>query len=115
MNPAMSELRYNRGLSLALLGNLEGAVGEFERVLVDDPDYLPARENLAGVLAAAGRYEEAIRVFEEAVQRSPADPQLRIMAARACLGADERVRAEEHIEAAIALDPSLGHARRLLD
>jgi len=115
MNPAMSELRYNRGLSLALLGNLEGAVVEFERVVADDPDYLPARENLAGVLAAAGRYEDAVRVFDEAVRRSPADPQLRIMAARACLGADMSIRAEEHIEAAIALDSSLGSARRLLD
>jgi tetratricopeptide (TPR) repeat protein/NAD-dependent dihydropyrimidine dehydrogenase PreA subunit len=115
MNPATVELRYNRGLSLALLGNLDGAIVEFERVLDDDPDYLPARENLAGILAAAGRYEDAVPVFEEAVRRSPADPQLRIMAARACLGAGERDRAEEHIEAAIALDPSLGPARRLLD
>jgi len=115
LNPASVELRYNRGLSLALLGNLDGAVVEFERVLDDDPDYLPARENLAGVLAAAGRYFESVRVFEEAVRRSPADPQLRIMAARACLGADRRVRAEEHINAAIGLDPSLEPARRLLD
>jgi tetratricopeptide (TPR) repeat protein/NAD-dependent dihydropyrimidine dehydrogenase PreA subunit len=115
LNPALLELRYNRGLSLALLGNFDSAAGEFERVLDLDPDFLPARENLAGVLAAAGRFSEAVPVFEEAVRRSPADPQLRIMAARACLEAGLRARAEDHIESAIGLDPSLEPARRLLD
>jgi len=112
--PDSMDLRYNIGLSLALLGDAEGAIDEFQRILENQPDYLPARENLAGVLAGTGRFDEAVPIFEEAVRRSPDDPQLRIMAARACLGAGQRARAEEHIEAAIGLDPSLEPARRLL-
>ena len=80
-----------------------------------DPDHLPARENLAGVLAGAGRFEESVPVFDEAVRRSPTDPQLRIMAGRACLEAGLRMRAEEHIEAAIEIDPSLEPARAWLE
>ncbi len=113
--PSSVDLRYNVGLSHAMGGDLNAAIVEFERVLEDEPDHIPARENLAGVLAGAGRFAEAVVVFEEAIRRSPDDPELRILAARACLGDGRRTRAEEHIEAAIVLDPALAPARRLLD
>jgi len=114
-HPESLDIRYNVGLSMALLGRIDEAVGAFKGVLAIDPNHLPARENLAGMLAASGRFEEAVEVFEEAVRRSPDDPQLRVMAARACLGAGDRARAAAHVEAAIGLDPTLVEVRRFLD
>jgi polyferredoxin/tetratricopeptide (TPR) repeat protein len=114
-HPGSVDLRYNAGLSLALLGRVDAAVEHFEDVLAADPNHLPARENLAGLLAAAGRFRQAVPVFEEAVRRSPDDPELRVMAARACLGASDRGRAAVHIEAAIRIDPAYQGARQLLN
>jgi tetratricopeptide (TPR) repeat protein len=57
------------------LGNLCYANGEarkarryYERVLQDHPDYAPAHNNLAQVLAEQGAYDEALRHVERAIE-----------------------------------------------
>jgi tetratricopeptide (TPR) repeat protein/ferredoxin len=113
--PDSVDLRYNLGLTRALAGDLAAAIDDFEAVLTARPGHDRALENLAGTLAAAGRFDDAVDRFEEAVRRSPDDPGLRLLAARACVGAGRRSRAEVHIDAAVELDPSLESARRILD
>jgi tetratricopeptide (TPR) repeat protein len=113
--PGSADLRYNYGVSLALSGDLAGAEREFRAALRLDSEHLPARENLGGVLAAGGRFDEAIPIFEEAIRRSPNDAELRLMAARVFLGAGRRAEAAEQIEIAAELDPRMEAARDLLD
>ena len=63
--PESPQLLYNLGLTLALRGETVAAVGAFESALELSPEHLAARENLAGVLAATGRFEEAVEQYRK--------------------------------------------------
>jgi Flp pilus assembly protein TadD len=52
----------------------ERAVERFRQVLTLEPGHREARENLAGMLAATGRLEEAVALYREAIAASPRMP-----------------------------------------
>jgi polyferredoxin/Flp pilus assembly protein TadD len=109
-----SNLLYNAGLTRALLGDGEGAIALFEAVLARDPEHLQARENLAGLLAGAGRFEASVAHFRAALARVPDDARTRLLLARALAGAGRRQEAAAELREALRLAPGLGEARALL-
>lgn len=96
-----AELHYNAGLARALSGQLSAAPEYFLAALKLRPDYREARENLAGVLAALGRFDEAAAQFRQALAQAPEDVETWLLLVQALL-ADERID-----EARLALDEAL--------
>jgi len=58
--------------------DLENAVRAYRGHLARDPGDVKARSNLGAVLAALGRYGEAIEAYKEALALAPADPVVRM-------------------------------------
>jgi predicted Zn-dependent protease len=60
-DPKNSFARYGLAMELAGSGQTEAALGEFEKLLADNPEYTPGYFMAAQTLAAAGRNDEAIQ------------------------------------------------------
>ncbi len=105
--PSSSVLAYNRGIIHAMQEQPERAVERFRQVLTLEPGHREARENLAGMLAATGRLEEAVALYREAIAASPRDAGLHVLLAQTWLamGRDEAARAE--LASALQIEP--GH------
>lgn len=65
--------RLNGAALLAGLGSTDEALAACDEVLRDHPESLDARIFRATFLAAAGRYEEALRAYDDAIARSKDD------------------------------------------
>ncbi len=111
--PNSTLLLYNWGIIDVIQGNPELAIGKFQKVLAIDPAHREARENLAGMLAATGRMQEAAALYREAIIASPRDADLHVFLAQSlqALGQNDAARIE--VEAALKIDPSDPRARLL--
>ncbi|MBN1946850.1 MAG: tetratricopeptide repeat protein [Bradymonadales bacterium] len=69
-----SPLRFNKGNCLLRLGRLEEALGEFERCLEANPDWLDARINLCSTLVALGQLTRAEEELERIKAAGAAPP-----------------------------------------
>ncbi len=107
-------LFYNAGLARALQGQNEASIAFFESALRIDDNYLEARENLAGVLAALGRFKESVTQFRTALQQSPDDIRTRMFLVRALLGQMNQTEAAVELNNILKLDPSNTEARQIL-
>ncbi len=112
--PGMSEIYFNSGLIAALQGVPAEAIVFFERALDVNADYLPARENLAGVLASTGRFRESIDHYRRAIEQSPSDPETRFLAARVYAELGDWDRAEGQLQEALRLNSGFQAAQDLL-
>ena len=100
---------FERGLS-AEEGDVESAIKAYERCRALDIRHLAARINLGRLLHEAGRFEEAQRVYREALRECEPDPTLYFN-----LGVllEDTARNEEAIEAylqALGEDPDFADA-----
>lgn len=59
------------GTALHHKGNLDEAIGEFQKALKLDPDYADAHDNLGATLYVKGNLDGAIREFQEALKLKP--------------------------------------------
>ena len=59
-NPTDAFARYGLAMAYASEGNTEQALAEFDRIISDTPDYVPAYQMSAQTLAKLGRTEEAL-------------------------------------------------------
>jgi type IV pilus biogenesis/stability protein PilW len=67
-DPAMPEAHMGRGLVMEYgFGRLKEAEAEYRRAIEVRPAYSEAYNNLGQLLARTGRYDEAIRCFDEAL------------------------------------------------
>ena len=78
--------------------DLENAVRAYRAHLVRDPGDVKARSNLGAVLAALGRYAEAIETYKEALALAPADPVVRMNLALAYYKSADIPRAAEELD-----------------
>ena len=104
------ELLYNAGLAKALQGDSGSAIRHFVQVLELDPEHLPARENLAGVLASVGRLRDSEQHYRVAIAQSPRDADTRLLLARVLAASDQIEAAMEQVEAALQLRPGMNDA-----
>lgn len=115
--PSEAEVALGVATLQLYLGELESARRGFARVLRLDPQSAHALAGLGRVSSAAGRYVDAARCFEGAVELAPDDPVLHVDLARFLLDrarlapAEERsasdvARARRHLVKAWKLDRS---------
>jgi tetratricopeptide (TPR) repeat protein len=71
-NPDNAELRFRLAFVLKSHGDSDDAIKEYQAVIVRDPSYVWAHNNLGVMCAKKGLYEEAIGKFGEALFRDPA-------------------------------------------
>jgi len=60
LDPKNSFARYGLAMELASRGEIDAALGEFDALLVNDPEYTAAYHMSAQTLATAGRTADAI-------------------------------------------------------
>lgn len=74
-NPAVAAYRADKGLCEELTGDHAAALADLNAAIALDPKFLPAYLTLGAAHEAAGRKQEAARVYAEALARSaPEDP-----------------------------------------
>jgi predicted O-linked N-acetylglucosamine transferase (SPINDLY family) len=76
LEPGYLPARYNLGLVLRQMNQLEEAEAQFRAVIAADPHDAEALFHLAALLSAKSRYAEALQVFRDALQLTPENPNL---------------------------------------
>jgi len=133
LRPASAAILQNRAQSLVKLGRLADARAEIEAALARDPAFVPAQQLLAQVLAAqggdpgerrrqealysaalehhrAGRLEEAIAGYREALAAGPAFAEAHVNIANALKMRDRHEEANAHYAEAYRIDPEFADA-----
>jgi len=65
-SPPMALRYYNRGLENLDSGNLETAIGFFNKAILEDPNFFPAYHKRGLAKGGLGKYEEAEEDFDKA-------------------------------------------------
>ena len=105
------QIRLNLGISMARLGQLAAAEGEFRQVLTAEPENASAHFALGSVLAMQGRDVDAVQSYQQALKIFPRDPDtlMNLANARSRLGRFEQ--AADAYAQVIAIDPARAEAR----
>jgi len=82
----------------------------YRNALAQQPDHVDALVNLGALLCETARCEEAVSLFEDAVEHGIVNALLHFNRAVALEDVGERARAIEAYEAALALDPAMADA-----
>ncbi len=95
-------------------GQFAAAARGYRKALELDPNYLPARTELASLYSIQGETENALREQRRGVECDPRNPEAHAELARLCLEwrrHDEAIRA---LKRAVALSPRDAHLRLML-
>ena len=116
--PDSPELLYHQAMVEVSRGAVDRAVDGFEAALLRRPDYVAARENLAGVLCSMGKYREGLEQFEKALELGVGGRESRaetyVLMARAHLGLRDFASAETALRQALEQVPEQTEATALL-
>lgn len=103
--PENSDVKATFGRLLAFQGRLDEALNVYEQLLSSRDD-AAARENVASLLLAQGRAEEAIEYLQPALKQSPSRTSLHINLGIAYIETQKADRAVAHFRKAAELEPS---------
>lgn len=106
MEPGHVPAHWQRGWLLDKLGDLKGALEEFEQVVALDTDHVEARLGLAELLIQRSRLEDATNQFREVLQRNPSEQRAWVGMARCMRKLDRVEEASRLLDSAIMLDPN---------
>jgi tetratricopeptide (TPR) repeat protein len=67
----------NLGSARLVLGDVEGAIGNFRQAIIDNPSYSDAYSNLGIAFAMHGNTADAIEQLQIALRLNPADGETR--------------------------------------
>jgi tetratricopeptide (TPR) repeat protein len=93
------------GAALGSAGRRAEAIEQLRRTVARRPPFLPAFQELAGQLAAEGRFEEAIAVIEGGLVLAPKSIDLQLDLARLHLHRNERGKARKILFEAHEVEP----------
>jgi tetratricopeptide (TPR) repeat protein/ferredoxin len=105
---------YNDGVRAAQERRLSDAIAAFAAALEADPTMQEARENLAGMLCAVGRFAEGAAEYERALERKPDDPDTHARAAQAYAALGRLEPGITHLREAVRLAPDQPRWRLML-
>ena len=97
--------RINTGLCLLKLNRVGESRAAYRRALQRDPDAQPAVMNLANLLIAAQRRDQAQRVLDAYLKRHPADREIAVAACLNLAAMDQTRRAADVVVRALRLAP----------
>ncbi|MEI8012596.1 MAG: tetratricopeptide repeat protein [Candidatus Omnitrophota bacterium] len=76
LSPASSESHFNLAGLYADMKDKEAAVAEYEKLIAIDPQYLPAYHALAVIYIDSNRFDEAMRIAQQAIDKIGTDEAL---------------------------------------
>ena len=100
-------VHFLRGAYLAEM-HPEEAMGEFERELAISPSHAVARVRLAQLLAAAGQFDRALALAQQAIQLDPKRASAHMMAGEALIAKGDAGSGIKELETARDVDSSIG-------
>lgn len=104
----------NIAAALMAAGRLEEAAAHCQKALTIHPGMIKARLQLAEIRTAMGMPAKAARHYEVLVKQAPTSADLHYLAGRAFYESGQTEKARSHLEQALAVNPQMGTARRLL-
>ena len=111
LDPDNPALRHRLGTARYVMGDVEGAMAEFERVMRESPDFPAVHYSVGVLLQGAGRHREAIERFETALRYQPTDGEVRLRLALSQRRAGDPGAALEQYRAVLRMDPGVIDAR----
>ena len=104
-------LRHRLGTALYVMGDVEGAMAEFERVMRESPNFPAVHYSVGVLLQERGRHREAIERFETALRYQPTDDDVRLRLAVSLRRAGDPAAALDHYRSVLRMDPNVVDAR----
>jgi tetratricopeptide (TPR) repeat protein len=99
---------------LAIYGRGDEALPLFRRAIELAPDYLPSRVRLGDVLVKVNQPADATKVYNEVLQREPANPYALLGLARCAIAGGDWSQARGRLNEAVAAHPDFVGALSLL-
>jgi tetratricopeptide (TPR) repeat protein len=109
-----SVLYHNRAQTLAVLGRVQEALADFDRVLADDPNYPEYHFDRANLLVRLGRPAEALDGYATAVSLTPPFPELYYNRGDALVAVGDAAAAMADFRYVLDLEPGYLEARLTL-
>ena len=111
LDPDHPVLGHRLGTALYVMGDVEGAMAEFERVIDESPNFPAVHYSVGVLLQEGGRHGEAIERFETALRYQPTDGDIRLRLAVSLRRAGDPAAALEHYRSVLRMDPDVIDAR----
>jgi tetratricopeptide (TPR) repeat protein len=114
LDPKLGLAHFRRGVTLELLGRA-GFIAAYQRAIETAPELAQAYGCLASAQEQAGQRREALRLYRQAAERSPAGSTSHLIyTARAALIEEDLDAAERALRAVLAQEPGFSNARGML-
>src|SRR5262249_52667573 len=110
LSPPFPEVHYNRGDLRAEMGDVDGAIADFSRVLDLDPDNVDAYVNRAGLRCDLGENEAAWADVDAGLELDPEHAHLQCLRGRRLADAERLPEAIEALTRAVRADEGLAEA-----
>ena len=113
-NPAHRKAHFRLAMVLREQGNLQDAIGHYEKAIALDPRDIDGLVNLGEALRRRGRLQEAIATCDQAVSIGPRHAEAYLIRGVARHDVGDLVGATADLERAITENPAVAHAYTLL-
>jgi tetratricopeptide (TPR) repeat protein len=108
-----AQLYFNLGMALGDTGDLEGALGAFERAVAIDPRNAENYFGLGLMAQASGRDAQAEEALRKAIALSPVHLEARLLLSRIYLDQSRWTEAREQLETVLRQEPGYPEAEDL--
>jgi len=109
-DPGCWEAHDNLGIALFQKGEVDEAIGHFQKALGINPDYAKARNNLGNALAQKGQIDDALAQFQKAVAIDSSFAQAHYNFGNALVQKGQMDEAMEEYKKALELSPGYAEA-----
>jgi 4-amino-4-deoxy-L-arabinose transferase-like glycosyltransferase len=96
---------YQRAIAFQHGGDLDGAIGEYQAALRENPDYGAVYNDIAAALATKGRMAESVPHFQRAIHFNPDDPSVHLNLAMALESLGRRQESNAQYREVLRLSP----------